>query len=287
MTQTPLFCHHRFINSLRIAALAALFCSISVFATTTPGSSSAANSPDNKNAGDVFPGQSRVSVDELLKAIALQANEKSKSPAVRRDYQALLVKNRLRDSDVLYSDYVRIRIAFEATRAGGLWGAAWTITDEEPQSDLVWTQWQTRPSSSSNNRQMHTTAVAECDELSALFAFVARRIGLSKRSQVGLLWPTFNHTVAVWMISEPTATRIVVPTSQIFLDANQSLDTESFDPWKQKKIYDYSREDISLKSTMPVGLARYFVTQVKLYGGLSQSQLQNQRNLREQNQRKP
>jgi hypothetical protein len=234
---------------------------------------------------DTFPGKTRVTIVELLHAIEAETVEIAKSPAVRRDYQSLLLKHRLRDSDTLYADYVRVRIAFEATRAGGLWGVAWNITDKQPQSDLVWAQWQALKFSPANTTQTNTTAIAECDELSALFAFVARRIGLSKRSQVGLLWPTSNHTVAVWMISEPKASRIIVPTSQIFLDPAQSLDTPSFDPWKQKNIYDYRREDISLASTIPAETARYFVTQIKQYGGLSQTALQELRNQREQRQR--
>jgi hypothetical protein len=235
---------------------------------------------------DYFKGKSRVSVAELLDAVALQAQEVAKSPAVRRDYQQLIAKHGLRDSDTLYADYVRVRIAFETTRAGGLWGIAWNITDKEPQSDLIWTQWQGLSTISFNDTKTPTTAIAECDELSALFAFVVRRIGLSKRSQVGLFWPTSNHTVAVWMINEPKATRVVVPTSQIFLDEAQSLDTRSFDPWKQKNIYDYRRQDISVTSTMPASLANYFLMQIKRYGGLSQAELQTLRNQREQRQRK-
>jgi hypothetical protein len=258
-----------------------------VLANTAPIARQAVNtSATNTRSLEYFQGKSRVSVAELLDAVALQVNEVAKSPAVRRDYQQLIAKHGLRDSDILYADYVRVRIAFETTRAGGLWGIAWNITDKEPQSDLIWTQWQGLAAMSFNDTKTPTTAIAECDELSALFAFVARRIGLSKRSQVGLFWPTSNHTVAVWMVSEPKATRVVIPTSQIFLDEAQSLDTRSFDPWKQKNIYDYRRQDISMTSTMPVSLANYFVMQIKRHGGLSQVELQTLRNQREQRQRK-
>jgi hypothetical protein len=268
----------------------AIYC-FSLFSFVVPASAfanvnSVANVAISNSPADFFKGKSRVSVAELLDAIALQANEVAKSPAVRRDYLQLIAKQGLRDSDSLYADYVRVRISFEATRAGGLWGIAWNITDKEPQSDLIWTQWQGLTVTSFNDVKTPTTAIAECDELSALFAFVARRIGLSKRSQVGLFWPTSNHTVAVWMVNEPKATRIVIPTSQIFLDEAQSLNTRSFDPWKQKNIYDYRRQDISLASTMPASLANYFVMQIKRYGGLSQTELQTLRNQREQRQRK-
>jgi hypothetical protein len=277
--------HYFFIMQYIIAGVL-LLSSCSVFALQVPASGRTVSGSVDGNATAAFSGKSRVSVADLLDAVALQANEVAKSPAVRRDYLQLIAKHGLRDSDILYSDYVRVRIAFEATRAGGLWGIAWNITDKEPQSDLIWTQWQGLATQSFNDTKTPTTAIAECDELSALFAFMARRIGLSKRSQVGLFWPTSNHTVAVWMVSEPKATRVVIPTSQIFLDEAQSLDTRSFDPWKQKNIYDYRRQDISLTSTMPASLANYFVMQIKRYGGLSQTELQTIRNQRELRQRK-
>jgi hypothetical protein len=128
-----------------------------------------------------------------------------------------------------------------------------------------------------------TTATAECDELSALFAFVAHRIGLSRDSQVGLLWPTGNHVVAVWTI-HPKAerpTRVVVPNSPIFLDADQSLGTDGFDPWRQRTIYDYRRADARGDLTIPASLASAFVQAVREHGHRSQAQLQAARNARE------
>ena len=41
------------------------------------------------------------------------------------------------------------------------------------------------------------SATAECDELSALFAFFTHRLGVD---DVGLFWPTGNHVVAVWTV---------------------------------------------------------------------------------------
>jgi hypothetical protein len=249
------------------------------FATSQNNSSTAM---DNTISGvsELFPGRSQVSISEVLQALAQHADVMAKSPAVRHDYQQFLIRHALKDNDMLYSDFVRIRLAFETTRAGGLWGIAWNITDQLPQSDRIWAQWQTQTA-----MPKEMTAVAECDELSALFAYVARRIGLSKQSQVGLLWPTSNHTVAVWIINGQKNVRVVVPTSQIFLDETQSLDTLSFDPWKQKNIYDYRREDIALTARIPASLARYFIIQTQQYSGLSQTELQTMRNRRESRQR--
>jgi hypothetical protein len=241
-------------------------------------------------SGVAFAGKTEVTVKELLVAIEALVPEFSKAKAVQSDYQALIRQFALQPSAQLYADYVRVRIAFEATRAGGWWGNAWTITDQAPQSDLIWRQWQ-----AAGAAPTATTALAECDELSALVAVVAHGIGLSKQSEIGMLWPTANHTVAVWVIREPScgncrangkpAVRVVLPTSQIFLDPAQSIGTTSFDPWKQKTIYDYRRKDVALDAKLPAGLARYFVDQIKLHAEFSQVQLQALRNQREQRQR--
>jgi hypothetical protein len=247
--------------------------------------------------------QKRVSIAHLFEAIKGLVPEIAASNEIKADYQALLKAHALRHSDLLYADYVRVRIAFDATRAGGLWGVAWRITDEEPQSDLIWQQWR----SQSKGALSQTTAIAECDELSALTAVVARGIGLSKFSEIGMLWPTSNHTVAVWTINQDKfgldvlqrqnkfgldvlprqnkPVRIVLPTSQIFLDPQQSLDTRAFDPWKQKTIFDYRRKDVALTESLPATLASYFVAQVKAHAGRSQRELQQMRNVRERLQR--
>ena len=71
------------------------------------------------------------------------------------------------------------------------------------------------------------TVAAECDELSALYAFLVERTGVRR---VGLFWPYPNHTVAVWVV-RPTRggeMRAVVPTAQIFLDVTDAFGTKKF-----------------------------------------------------------
>ncbi len=233
---------------------------------------------------DPFPGQDEVRLESLFAALAAEVPVLARAPQVRRDFESLLPELARRDDQALYLDYVRVRLAFEATRAGGLWGLAWRITDQQPQSDRIWAQW--RGLAASRGADLPAiTAIAECDELSALFAFVAHAIGLSKRSQVGLLWPAANHTVAVWVI-EPGAreTRVVVPTSQVFLDGAQSLGTARFDPWAQKRIFDYRRVDAEPGTRLPAPLARAFVRAVREHVPQSQAALQGARNRREQAQ---
>jgi hypothetical protein len=256
-----------------------------------PTTDSAARQPHPDKEPSFFFGRERVRVADLYSALRAQADANAQSVAIRREYAELLAVHRLPDGERLderlYADYARIRLAFELTRAGGLWGLEWRVTDELPQSDRIWAQWRST-SFDAETATLRTTAIAECDELSALFASVAHGMGLSDRSRVGLLWPTSNHTVAVWVIvgkNGKEAARIVVPTSQIFLDQSQSLDTRGFDPWKQPKIYDYRRADVSPQAELPAPLARYFASQAVRFGSLSRSKLQAMRNRREYEQR--
>ena len=166
------------------------------------------------------------------------------------------------------------------------------MTDQLPQSDRIWAQWDAL-ALPDRVALPPSTAVAECDELSALFAVVARGMRLSPRSRVGLFWPTGNHTVAVWTIlpapatvgAAPAEVRIVVPTSQVFLDGAQSLGTRAFDARTQPKIFPYARRDIADDHALPAALARYFVQQVRRHAGDPQGLLQTARNRREYDQR--
>jgi hypothetical protein len=243
-----------------------------------------------------FVGRETVRVDELLAALREEVPHVAESEAVAADYATFLDHFGLTDDPELYLDYVRIKIAFEATRDGGWWGLHWDITNEMPNSEKIWTAWHERgPSEPVPERASDLpaingfTATAECDELSALFAFVAQRIGISRGSEVGLLWPTGNHVVAVWTIHPQTESgkpiRVVVPNSQIFLDDDQSLGTDGFNPWKQKTIYNYRHQDVRKDFTIPAQLASAFVQAVREQGGRSQADLQATRNERADQQR--
>lgn len=225
-----------------------------------------------------FAGRDRVRVDELIAELDAVADDMARSPAVRADYEALLAAKGLTDDEALYHDFVRVKLAFEATRDGGLWHLRWDITNEQPNSEQVWQQW--KRAQPSSDEQPVPTAVAECDELSALFAFVVRKLGVR---HVGLFWPQWNHVVAVWTVQsdDGSPVRIVVPTSQIFLDDDQSLGTEQFDPWTQKTIFEYRRADVKDAHRIDAQLARFFVVQARRYAERSQQQLQQLRNARD------
>jgi hypothetical protein len=230
---------------------------------------------------DPFPDREDVSVEELFAAIDRLADEIADAPDVRRDFLELVEAKGLLDSPELYRDYVRVKLAFEATRDAGLWHLHWDITNEQPNSDRIWSQW--KGAAVPDADAPRATAIAECDELSALFAFVARGLGVHG---IGLFWPTWNHVVAVWTVpgvqtETGSPVRILVPTSQIFLTQDDTLGTEGFNAWKQKTIYEYRRRDVKPEHRIDADLARFFVRQIAEHGRASQAELQRARNERD------
>jgi hypothetical protein len=91
----------------------------------------------------------------------------------------------------------------------------------------------------------------------------------------------------VWVPNKKAAKpyRMVIPTSQVFLDDAQSLDTKKFDAWMQKSILNYHRNDISKLALLPATLARNMVQAVTEHANTSQEKLQKLRNKREHSQR--
>ncbi|MGE0493120.1 MAG: hypothetical protein AB7S38_28170 [Vulcanimicrobiota bacterium] len=195
--------------------------------------------------------------------------------AARQEYEEFVKRHQLKA--LSYPTYIKNKLAFEATRDAGLWHIGYRITDEEPNSDQIWRQW--RQLSRVGRGQV--TAQAECDELSALYAFLARKLGVNG---VGLFWPTSNHTVAVWQLtdSQGSPVRVVVPTTPIFLGRHDGFDARGFDPWKQEVIYEYGRGDAPDDFPLAPGLTRFFLQQLRDYGGASQKLLHELRYLRQE-----
>ena len=123
-----------------------------------------------------------TSVSALVAALRAKANSLESSSAERSAFESFVAEHKPASGSVSFSDFVLIRVIFEATRDAGLWNMHWSITNQPPNSDRIWSQWKSvaRPAFA---RQ---TATAECDELSALFAFLAARAGVQ---DVGLFWP--------------------------------------------------------------------------------------------------
>ncbi|HTC93436.1 MAG TPA: hypothetical protein VK699_08290 [Terriglobales bacterium] len=219
---------------------------------------------------------SDTSLPKFVSILRSKAKSLEGSTGMRLSFQSFTSTYKLRPESVSYPDYVMVRLLYEATRDAGFWNLHWTITNQPPNSDKIWQQWRSvgKPSSTV------PTASAECDELSALYAFLAERAGIKG---VGLFWPAANHTVAVWVLRPAGGlpVRVVVPTSQIFLDVTDSLGTRKFDPWKQKTIYEYSRRDAADSFEIPKPLFDFFLSQADKYAGASDSTLQELRYLRE------
>ncbi len=218
----------------------------------------------------------RRTFNSFVRRIQEKAKTIENTSGMRSGFQSFTSSHKLPAESIRYSDFVIVRLLFEATRDAGYWNLHWDITDQPPNSDHIWQQWKsgTKPS------PLAPTATAECDELSALYAFLVERAGVKG---VGLFWPAANHTVAVWTVHPiaAPAIRVVVPTSQIFLDENDRFDTKKFNPWHQKTIYEYTRRDVPDSFEIPTPLIDFFLEQVDKYGGASDATLQRLRYLRE------
>lgn len=212
----------------------------------------------------------------LVKEIRAKAKTLENSSGMHASFQSFTSAYKIAPGSISYSDFVIVRLLYEATRDAGFWNMHWTITNMPPNSDRVWSQW--KGVSSVSPRL--STASAECDELSALFAFLVERAGVRS---VGLFWPYPNHTVAVWVLhpGNGAEVRVVVPTSQIFLDVNDSFGTRKFNAWHQKTIFEYKRRDAPDTFELPRPLFDFFLQQVDKYAGASDSTLQEIRYLRE------
>jgi hypothetical protein len=211
-----------------------------------------------------------MTVDELVAALEREAQRLEPSAAVRADFEQLAREHRFRADAATLQQYLRVKLVFEAVREAGWWRLAWDVTDREPRSDAIWRAWRNADATAL------VSATAECDETSALAAFLLRRLGVSK---VGLLWPMSNHTVAVWKVArtDGSEARVVLPTSQIFLDPSDGLGTRAFDTSVQRTVYDYTRSDARGGDTISPALGALFLERVRNYAGASDA---TQRKLR-------
>jgi hypothetical protein len=165
----------------------------------------------------------------------------------------------------LLQDFRRLRWLYEATRDGGWWQLRWDITNQEPSSRRIFTQWErvTAPVLLGE-----ASAVAECDEVSSLYALLGRRLGVRG---IGLFYPTWNHTIAAW--APPQLVRkhsriVLIPTTQIFLGCEAGFDQTTFRTGLTN-IEEYPRWDIRDSRVLPIELARYLLAQVRAYGDAS------------------
>ena len=219
---------------------------------------------------------SESTLARLIEQLHDSAKKLENSSGMRSSFDSFTSAYKISPQSISYSDFVIVRLLYEATRDAGFWNMHWTITNMPPNSDQVWRQWK----AVQNVSPQAPTASAECDELSALYAFLVERAGVRT---VGLFWPYPNHTVAVWVLRPAGGpeVRVVVPTSQVFLTVNDSFATRKFNPWHQKTIYEYRRHDAPDAFELPRPLFDFFLQQMDKYAGASDSTLQQIRYLRE------
>jgi hypothetical protein len=162
----------------------------------------------------------------------------------------------------LRRDFTRLWALFEATRDGGWWRLRWNVTDQEPSSLQIWKAWLRSPLTAGFATP---SAVAECDEITALFSVAARRVGVRG---VGLFYPTWNHVIAGWAPAgfepENRGEVVLIPTTQIFQGCSATFDQTSFRP--PKYVYEFPRTDVKDDVELPVPLAAFLLEQVRAYG---------------------
>lgn len=204
----------------------------------------------------------RVTLGAFWQAVAEQTALLDTS-ALQGSYAAFAQRHQVDpETPGLRRDFERLWTAFEATRDGGWWRLRWAVTDREPRTHEIWKAWRRAPL---QPRFDAPSAVAECDELSALFSVAARRLGVRG---VGLFYPTWNHVIAGWMPEGLSKRKhggvVLVPTTQIFLDCEATFDQTTFAAPKQ--VYEYPLRDTPDETELPMALAEHLLEQLRQYG---------------------
>jgi hypothetical protein len=204
----------------------------------------------------------RVTLGQFWQAMAAQV-ERLDTGALQASYTAFARRHQL-DPEMpgLRRDFERLWAAFEATRDGGWWRLRWAVTDREPRPHEIWKAWRGAPL---ERRFDAPSAVAECDEITALFSVAARRLGVRG---VGLFYPTWNHVIAGWMPEAISKRKhgsvVLVPTTQIFLSCESTFGQTSFAT--PKHVYEYPLRDTPDDTELPTALAEHLLEQLRQYG---------------------
>jgi hypothetical protein len=204
----------------------------------------------------------RVTFGDFWSALATQI-ERLDTTALRSGFEAFAARHDVDPSTPqLWQDFTRLWVVFEATRDGGFWRLRWDVTDQEPTSVVIWKAWMRAPPTHAFASE---SAVAECDEITALFSVAARRLGVRG---VGLFYPTWNHVIAGWapeaLAGVSTETVVLIPTTQIFQGCPSTFDETTFKV--PKHVYEFPKVDMRDATEMPLPLAHFLLEQVRAYG---------------------
>jgi hypothetical protein len=208
----------------------------------------------------------RVTMGEFWRALSQQIALLD-SGALQSGFKAFAAQHHVDASSAeLFHDFTKLWVVFEATRDGGWWRLRWDITDQEPSSVKIWKAWFRTPPPEQSFAA--ASAVAECDEITALFSVAARRLGVRG---VGLFYPTWNHVIAGWsppaFAAQNVKDVVLIPTTQIYQACPATFDRTTFKPPRQ--VYEFPRVDIKDDVEMPVALATFLLEQVRGYAEAS------------------
>lgn len=247
---------------------------------TTQGKTAQTSAAFTPTAPLFFEGREKVTYGEFISELRNIADGLVRDPDVVTAHQDLLTLKNLTEEELPLQSFSRVRLAFESARDSGLWGIRGTITDQMPWSDRIWDQWSGRSFSAESPLPTSAgaafpTAVGECDEMGALFAILARDLGVT--GFVGLHWPYWNHVVPVWQVDRKDGKfeRIVVPATQTFLESAATIGTTGLPT--RRVVFPYMRKDRRDDTEISADLARFLLTQSYLYGGQSTQELTQRR----------
>jgi hypothetical protein len=210
----------------------------------------------------------RVTMGDFWAALGAQIDQLDTAP-LAPSFEAFVAHHHADASPALRRDFTRLWAVFEATRDGGWWRLRWNVTDQEPSSIQIWKAWTRSPPIPSFSTP---SAVAECDEISALFSVTARHLGVRG---VGLFYPTWNHVIAGWApVGIDQSERggvVLIPTTQIFQGCAATFDQTSFQP--PRHVYEFPRIDVKDSVELPAARAAFLLEQVRAYGEATPSLL--------------
>jgi hypothetical protein len=184
------------------------------------------------------------------------------SPGLDQELTAFFRKHGMpEDNPRLIADTRRVRLLFEAIRDGGFWHLRWDVTNQEPSSRRIWRAWIDNPVVTDFSA---ASATAECDEISALLGMLAGKMGVRS---VGLFYPTWNHTIAVFAPLGGKVKKsglIQLPTTQIFLGCDAGFDNTTFKT-DLKNIEPYPNWDVRASTLIPGERANFLLEQLRLF----------------------
>jgi hypothetical protein len=104
---------------------------------TTVGSHAAGPKPTQHT-----PSASNTTSAQLIGRIRTKAKSLESSTGMRLGFRSFTAAYNIPPEGVSYSDYVVVRLLYEATRDAGFWNLHWTITNQPHNPDKIWQQWQ-------------------------------------------------------------------------------------------------------------------------------------------------